>query len=299
MSHRDGGYGACPRAGVPAVFARDSVRSLQSGRSTRLRGGHMTESPDGVIDLRRLRRSCADCSLRSLCLPAGISGGDLARLDAVVKARLPLDGGEGLFRSGDTFEHLYVVRGGCVRTTHPASDGEEQVIGFHLPGELVGLDAISDGRHHCDAVALERTNVCAVPYDQLEEVAAHVPGLQHQILRIISREMVQDHQHLVALGRRTARARLALFLHGLGQRLHAAGYSGEAFRLPMSREDIASYLGLALETVSRLLGRLSEEGVIAVERRQVRIRDADALARIGGDQMAGECASRAVDRQGP
>lgn len=251
----------------------------------------MTGEKDGVVDLGRLRRSCSGCSLRSLCLPAGISADDLHRLDAVVRARLPLEAGDGLFHAGDAFQNLFVVRAGCIRTTHPSSDGDEQVIGFHLPGELLGLDAISDGRHHCDATALERTNVCAVPFAQLEDVASHVPGLQHQVLRIISRELVQDHQHLVALGRRTARARLALFLHSLSERLHAAGYSGEDFRLPMSRDDIASYLGLALETVSRLLGRLSEEGVIAVDRRQVRVLDAISLAEIGGDQ--------ASERRGP
>lgn len=245
---------------------------------------------EGVIDLRRLRRTCADCSLRTLCLPAGISGDDLGRLEAVVQSRLPLKAGESLFRAGDRFENLYVVRGGCVRTTHPSGDGEEQVIGFHLPGELLGLDAIGGGRHHCNAVALERTHVCAVPFVQLEAVANRVPGLQQQMLRILSRETVQDHQHLIALGRRSARARLALFLHSLAERLEAAGYSGQAFRLPMSREDIAGYLGLALETVSRLLGRLAEEGVIEVDRRNVRVLDAAALAAIGGEARSGECA---------
>ena len=257
----------------------------------------MTDDKEGVVDLGRLRRSCVGCSLRSLCLPAGISGDDLERLDAVVRARLPLKTGDGLFRAGDSFSNLFVVRAGCIRTTHPATDGEEQVIGFHMPGELLGLDAISDGLHHCDAVALERTNVCAVPFDQLEDVASHVPGLQHQMLRIISRELVQDHQHLVALGRRTARARLALFLHSLSERLHVAGYSGDDFRLPMSRDDIASYLGLALETVSRLLGRLSEEGVIAVERRRVQVLDAETLASIAGEPESVRGGGRGLGRQ--
>ncbi|MDZ7747623.1 MAG: helix-turn-helix domain-containing protein [Halofilum sp. (in: g-proteobacteria)] len=257
----------------------------------------MTDDKEGVIDLGRLRRSCAACSLRSLCLPAGISADELHRLDAVVQTRLPLNAGDALFRAGDEFHNLFVVRAGCIRTTHPASDGDEQVIGFHLPGELLGLDAISEGRHQCDATALERTNLCAVPFDQLEAVACHVPGLQHQVLRIISRELVHDHQHLVALGRRTARARLALFLHSLSERLHAGGYSGADFRLPMSRDDIASYLGLALETVSRLLGRLADEGVIAVERRRVRVLDAAALAEIGGEHASVHCGIRDVDGQ--
>jgi len=230
-----------------------------------------------------------------LCLPAGVSKGDIERLDNVVRSRVPLDRGEALFRSGEAFESLYVIRGGSVRTAQPGGDGDEQVIGFHIAGEIVGLDAISDDVHHCDAVALERTTVCAVPFGHLETVAAEIPALQRQIHRIISREMVQDHHHLVALGRRTARERLALFLHSLSGRLHGAGYSGTDFRLTMSRDDIANYLGLALETVSRLLTRLTEEGVIGVDRRRVIIHDSAALAEIAGqapDPGAGRGDSR-------
>ena len=235
-----------------------------------------------IVDLRRLRRTCRDCSLRTLCLPAGIARSDLERLDAVVRSRMPLDRGEALFHAGDRFEHLYVVRSGSVRTTQPGPDGEEQVIGFHLPGELVGLEAISESVHHCAATALERTSVCAVPFDNLESVAAEIPALQKQLHRLISRELVQDQHHLIALGRRTARERIALFLHSLSERLEGAGYSGDDFRLTMSRDDIASYLGLALETVSRLLTRLAEDGVIEVDRRQVRILDRAALAQLAG-----------------
>ncbi len=246
----------------------------------------MAEENGSVIDLRRLRRSCAECSLRTLCLPAGISGRDLNSLDRVVRSRMPLRVGESLFRAGDSFESLYIVRGGCLRTTQRSGDGDEQVIGFHLPGEVVGLDAISEGCHHCDATALERTSVCAVPFDDLERTAGEVPGLQHQLLRIISREMFQDQQHLVALGRRTARERLAMFLLSLSRRLEAAGYHGDAFRLPMSREDIAGYLGLALETISRLFGRMAAEGVIEIDRRNLRLLDSDRLEAIAGDAEA-------------
>ena len=251
-----------------------------------------------VVDLRRLRRSCRECSLRTLCLPAGIARSDVERLDEVVRSRLPLDRGESLFRAGERFDQLFVIRSGTIRTTQPGGDGEEQVVGFHLPGELVGLEAISDDTHHCDAVALERTSVCSVPFEQLEQVAAQLPSLQRQFHRLISRELVQDQQHLMALGRRTARQRLALFLHSLSERLAGAGYDGTELRLTMSRDDIANYLGLALETVSRLLTRLGEEGVIEVERRRVRIRDHHRLAseagvelRAGGGRSSSDTAS--------
>ncbi|MDZ7749841.1 MAG: helix-turn-helix domain-containing protein [Halofilum sp. (in: g-proteobacteria)] len=238
-----------------------------------------------VVDLRRLRRSCRECSLRTLCLPAGIPPADMEQLDRVVQSRLPLDRGQSLFRAGDRLEHLYAARSGTLRTAQPGSEGDEQVIGFHLPGELAGLEAISDDTHHCDAVALERTSVCAVPFGRLQEVAARVPALQSQFHRLISRELVQDQQHLIALGRRTARERLALFLHSLAQRLEASGLDGCELRLVMSRDDIANYLGLALETVSRLLTKLTEEGVIDVERRRVRIVDPVALARVAGQPV--------------
>lgn len=250
---------------------------------------------DRVVDLNRLRRSCADCSLRLLCLPAGVSREDIGRLDEIVRARVPLDRGEALFRAGDVFSSLYVIRSGSVRTARLGDEGDEQVIGFHLPGELVGLEGIGDEAHHCDAVALERTSVCAVHFAQLEQVAARLPSLQQQLHRIMSREITQDHEHLMALGRRTARERVALFLHSLSERLKHAGYDGGDFRLTMSRDDIASYLGLALETVSRLLTKLSDEGVIAVDRRRLRIRDPVALAAAAGH--TGAPAGRAQDSQ--
>lgn len=235
-----------------------------------------------VVDLNRLRRSCADCSLRMLCLPAGVSRDDIGRLDEIVRARVPLDRGDALFRAGDPFASVFVIRSGSVRTARLGNEGDVQVIGFHLPGELAGLEGISGDVHHCDAVALERTSVCAVPLAQLEHVAARIPALQQQFHRIMSREITQAHEHLMALGRRTARARVALFLHSLSERLEHAGFNGSEFRLSMSREDIASYLGLALETVSRLLTRLADDGVIAVERRRLRILDPAALAAAAG-----------------
>ena len=239
-------------------------------------------SGERVVDLRKLRRTCIDCSLRSLCLPAGLARADMEQLDHVVHSHLPLNRGDALFRSGDSFVNLYVVRSGTIRTTQPGAAGDEQVIGFHLPGELVGLDAIADDHHHCEAVALERTSVCMLPFGDLQAVAARVPGLQWQFNRLISRELVQDQEHLMALGRRTARERVALFVHSLSERFETAGYDGGAFRLAMSREDIANYLGLALETVSRLLSKLADEGLIEVDRRQLRIRQPEALAAMAG-----------------
>jgi CRP/FNR family transcriptional regulator len=156
-------------------------------------------------------------------------------------------------------------------------DGNQQVIGFHLPGELLGLDALGTGKHACEAQALTHANVCEVPLAQLEHVAEQVPGLQRQLLRIIGQGINRDQGHIEMLGRRNAHERMAIFLHQISARYRALGRSGERFLLPMSREDIASYLGLVIETVSRTLGKMQEEGLIAVNGREITVLDAARL----------------------
>jgi CRP/FNR family transcriptional regulator len=217
-----------------------------------------------------------------LCLPAGVNRGDIAQLDAVVHKPPPFGRRETVFRTGDAFKYLFIVRSGSLKTVQTSQEGERQVMGFHLPGELVGLDAINENQHRCSAVALERTSLCAIPFERLESVAAELPSLQHQLLRIISREITQDHQHLATLGRRTARARLAVFVYDLSRRLEHAGYSAADFPVAMSRGDIANYLGLAQETVSRLCKTLSEEGLVQINRRQFRVLNPETLATLAG-----------------
>jgi CRP/FNR family transcriptional regulator len=225
------------------------------------------------LDLARLRRSCAECSLQQLCLPAGVDGEELGRLDALVRRRHPLPPGEALFRAGDALASVYVASEGAFKTVVVNAAGEEHVLGFHLPGELFGLDAIGSGRHRCDAIALVPSRVCELPFARLAAVAAQLPSLQHQLLRIMGQSSDRDHDHVEALSRKQASERIALFLHGLGERYRRIGRPGEDFRLPMSREDIARHLGLALETVSRGFGRLQDEGAIEVTGRRVRVSD--------------------------
>lgn len=225
------------------------------------------------MDLERLRRGCAQCSLHVLCLPAGIGGSDLQQLDDIVRNRRPLEQGESLFRAGQPLGSLYVAREGAFKTVATDEEGEEQVIGFHLPGELMGLDALGRGQHACDATALTRATVCEIPMDQLEHVCAQLPALQHQLLRIIGQGINRDQSHMEMLGRRQASERMALFLHGLAERYRLLGRPGDQFVLPMSREDIASYLGMVIETVSRTLTKMQDEGIIAVRGRQLQILD--------------------------
>lgn len=224
-----------------------------------------------VIDIFRLRSGCAQCSLQQLCLPAGIAASDLEQLDEIVRRRRPMAKGERLFRLGDALSSVYVARDGAFKTISINEAGDEQVIGFHLPGELVGLDALGTGAHRCEAIALTEANVCDVPFAELANVASQLPSLQQQLMRVIGQSVGRDHDHMEMLVRRQANERIALFLHGLGERLTHVGQSGTKFKLPMSREDIASFLGLALETVSRGFTRLQEDGIISVFGRQVEI----------------------------
>lgn len=235
------------------------------------------------MDLRLLQTSCGNCGLQQLCLPASIGGDDLPRLEQVVEVKKSLDREQALYAAGQPFRALYVVRSGAFKTSVADSQGEMQVLGFHLPGEIMGLDAIASGRHLCSAEALMKSSACEVPYDKLEEVAHELPGLQQQLMRVISREVQHDQRHLVMIGRRVALERLGIFLHSLSQRLERVRRDPHLFVLPMSRRDLANYLGLAIETISRLFSRLSEMGVIAVEGKTIRILDPVKLRELAGE----------------
>ncbi len=235
------------------------------------------------VDLRLLQTSCANCGLHQLCLPASIGGDDLPRLDEVVEVKKLLDREQALYAAGQPFRALYVVRSGAFKTSVIDGQGELQVLGFHLPGEIMGLDAIASGQHQCSAEALMKSSACEVPYDRLEQVAHDLPGLQRELMRVISREVQHDQRHLVMIGRRVALERLAIFLHSLSQRLERVRRDPHLFVLPMSRRDLANYLGLVIETVSRLFSRLAELGVIAVERKTIRILDPAKLRELAGE----------------
>ncbi len=231
-----------------------------------------------VFDLNQLRRSCSSCALGELCLPAGIGSADLDRLDTTVRDRRTLDRGGALYRDGDPFEALYVVRSGSLKTFVQDESGDVQILGFHLPGEIVGFDALALNRHVSQAEALERSSICELPYARLQHVVSEVPALQRQLMRVISREVIEEHRHLVMMGRQQAQEQLAIFLKSLAARYQGLQRDGIALSLPMSRYDIANYLGLAVETVSRLFSRLEEMGVLEVNRKAVRILRADLLA---------------------
>ncbi len=239
-----------------------------------------------------LGQSCRDCSLSELCLPVALDGLTVDELSAIVERDSYLERGEALYQVGDAFQAIYAVHSGALKTAELAIDGEEQIFGFHLPGELVGLDAINDKRHPCSAVALEASSVCAIPYDQLEALAAKIPGLQRQLFRIMSQEILADHEMLHSLARRRAEDRLAIMLVNLADRFGRRGWSRDRLRLPMSRGELSNYLALAPETLSRLLKRFEQQGLIAANGREIRLldrRQLDALAGRPDHPPGGSC----------
>ncbi|OOZ36269.1 fumarate/nitrate reduction transcriptional regulator Fnr [Solemya velesiana gill symbiont] len=233
-----------------------------------------------IISFENIKVACENCSLVSLCLPMGLDPDDVEKLDEIVKRNRPLHRGDHLFREGDKFHSLFVVKAGSVKTYAPSEDGGEQVLGFHLPGELIGLDAIENEEHHCSAKVLETSAVCEIPFTNLEELSSQVPSLQHQMYRLLSREIGHDEDILTLLGKRSAEERLAAFLISLSERFKRRDFSASDFYLSMSRHEIGNYLGLAVETVSRLFTRFQDEGLLKVERKHIQLLDIDRLNNI-------------------
>lgn len=239
------------------------------------------------MNLASLKAACSTCNLRQLCLPLGLEETDLNRLEKIISRRQRIEPGQHLYRARDDFHHLYAIRRGFFKTYELNNDGIEHVNGFHMTGELIGLDAISDESHVCNAVALEDGEVCEVPFLKLEELFHDIPALQHQFHRIMSREIGGDHSLMMLLGTMRAEEKLATFLINLAERLAARGLSPDSMHLSMSREDIGNYLGLKLETVSRMFSKFQDEGLIEVERRNLHIKDVGGLRKIALCQHGG------------
>lgn len=232
------------------------------------------------MDLHSIKVACSSCNLRELCIPVGLDAEELAQLEQLIPFRRRVRRGGTLFSAGDPFTSLYAVRSGFFKTCITTVDGRDQVTGFQMAGEILGLDGIVQDKHSCSAVALEDAEVCVLPFDKLEQLSREFSTLQHHLHRIMSREIVRDQGVMLLLGSMRAEERLAAFLLNLVQRLHARGFSKTEMVLRMTREEIGSYLGMKLETVSRTFSRFQEEGIIEVKQRYVRILDADALQRI-------------------
>lgn len=234
----------------------------------------MTGESNAVAPLKSV---CSNCHLRELCLPCGMECTDVERLDSMMFSRRRVKAGSNLYREGDRFQYIYAVRSGTFKTSLELADGREQVSGFYLGGELMGLDGVAHGKHASSATALDDADVCAIPYTHLSELSAAYPGMQNIVSRLMSREIVREHSLMMLLGSMNAEERLAAFLLNLSQRLKARGYSPIEFHLRMSRAEIGSYLGMKLETVSRTFSAFQQQGLLEVDKRHICIADLAGL----------------------
>jgi CRP/FNR family transcriptional regulator len=231
-------------------------------------------------DVNRCQTLCSTCKLRDICLSEGLDAEAMRQIDALVTTRLSLRKGTTLYRAGTRFTSLYAIRSGSCKTVVLSADGQGQVAGYHMAGDIIGTGGIGTGVHGCEAVMLEDTEVCALPFEQIENLSRRDSRVQRNIHRLLSREISRERNVMMLLGTMRAEQRLAAFLLDLSERYHERGYSSHEFVLRMTREEIGSYLGLKLETVSRLFSRFQREGLLQVQGRVVKLLDQPALRQI-------------------
>ena len=215
--------------------------------------------------------SCGNCRLNTICLPISLHIEDIDKLNNIIQRGKPLQKGEYLYRANDPFDSVYAIRSGAVKALTLSDSGLEQVTGFYLPGEVVGLDGLADNRYTNSAVALETSSVCEIPFNRLEELSLQIPNLQRHFFQLMSREITQDQQVITLLSKSSAEERIAALLLSISSRNSRRQLSANAFRLPMSRTDIGNYLGLTIETVSRIFTRLQKQEIIQVDKKEIRI----------------------------
>ena len=238
--------------------------------------------PDVTAPAAKANSSCSSCCLRHVCLPCELPSADVSRFGEIASAKRRIARGASLYNAGDKFESLHAVRSGAFKTVGVSRNGDEKVTGFHLAGEMLGLEAINTGRHSYTAVALEDSEVCAIPFAALEKMAAAVPALQHNLFRVLSSDISRDQGLMLMLGSMAAEQRRAAFLLSLSRRYERMGYAASRFTLRMTREEIGNYLGLTLETVSRLFSRFQRDGLVGVQQREIVLRNPARLREIVG-----------------
>lgn len=239
----------------------------------------------GAADQDRCTR-CSACSMHQICLPTGLTEADMEKLDKIIgrRRKVPRDGH--LYRVGDPFTNLYAIRLGHFKTHQINPNGDQQITGFQMAGELLGMDAISTDRHHCNAVALEDSEVCEIPFARLEALFAEMPALLHHFHRMMSQEITREQGVMLLLGNMRAEQRFASFLINLSSRYAARGYSSVAFQLRMTREEIGNYLGLTIESISRLLSKFKKHGCIKVSNRDVELLDQATLKQVAAGTLS-------------
>ncbi|WP_240223872.1 fumarate/nitrate reduction transcriptional regulator Fnr [Rheinheimera hassiensis] len=230
--------------------------------------------------MQRSAINCQDCGFSQLCLPFSLNENELTRLDDIIQRKKPMHKGDMLFEAGQAQKCLYAIRTGSFKTFTLTDQGEQQITGFHLPGDIVGFDALSKQMHPSYAETLETAMVCEIPLPNLETLLDQLPRLRQQIMRLMSEDIQADQQMMLLLNRKTAEQKLATFLSQLGQRYASRGFSADEFRLTMTRSDIGNYLGLTVETISRLLSKLDKEQLIQVDGKLISLKDQHALSKL-------------------
>ena len=223
--------------------------------------------------MQKFNLSCGDCRLKSICLPLSLKVEEIDKFNEIIQRERPIQKNAYLYRANDQFDSIFAVRSGFIKTTSITKDGIEQVTGFFVPGEILGMDGIGKGRYTNSAIALETASICEIPFSKLETLSATLPNLQHHFFQLMGKVIIQD-QHLISLlSIKTADQRVATFLLCLSERFHRLRLSPTEFQLPMTRADIGSYLGLTIETVSRIFSGFQKQGLIDVNKREIKIND--------------------------
>lgn len=243
-------------------------------------------SPSGCVEHGSCapQVTCTQCTLSPVCLPLAVRNEEVDQLDNIIKRSRPLRKGEHVFGPGDAFTSVFAVRSGAFKTYTLTEEGDEQVTGFYLPGEIIGMDGLSTNIHSNGAKALESAAICEIPFDKLESLSTRIPSLQRHFFQLMSREIQSDQQLMLLLTKKPADERVASFLLNLSSRYSRRGLSANALRLPMSRNDIGNYLGLAVETVSRIFTRLQASGVLEVQGKEIRVMRRDVLCQMANVQ---------------
>lgn len=244
-----------------------------------------------TIDHTKNRRSaangcaihCHDCSMASLCIPFTLSNNELDQLDEIIERKKPIQKGEQVFKSGDPLKSLFAIRSGTIKSYTITEQGDEQITGFHLAGDVIGFDGIHSQSHQSFAQALETSMVCEIPYTTLDELSGTMPSLRQQIMRLMSNEIMSDQEMILLLSKKNDEERLAAFISNLASRFGSRGFSPKEFRLTMTRGDIGNYLGLTVETISRLLGRFQKADLIEVKGKYITILNFEELNQLAGN----------------
>ncbi|MEH6471695.1 MAG: fumarate/nitrate reduction transcriptional regulator Fnr [Halopseudomonas sp.] len=244
----------------------------------------MAVKPHSVEKARSLNEfQCNNCGLVSQCLPYALNQNEAEQLEKIIEKSPPLKKGSHLFHQGEPFTSIFAVRAGTIKTYTVTNEGEEQITGFYFPGELIGLNAIDTISYPISAKVLETTTVCEIPYEELDHLSDHVPELRRQLIRSMGKEIREEQQMMLLLSKKTAEERVATFLLKLSDRYKRRGYSASIFRLSMSRNEIGNYLGLAVETVSRIFSRFQKQQLIKVEGKEIEVLSLDELRQVSGE----------------